>query len=120
MSAMLDLAIVGCGAIAHWHLDALERAGVPVRVTAAIDPSTEHAARVAERTDARAFASLGAAVEAGGFDSVLIAVPHHLHEPVACEAFAAGLHVLLEKPMATDLDACARILVAAADAGTVF
>ena len=25
---ILDLAVVGCGAIAHWHLDAIERAAV--------------------------------------------------------------------------------------------
>ena len=61
-----------------------------------------------------------AAVAAGGFDAVDIMVPHHLHEPVATEAFAAGLHVLLEKPMAPTLDACDRILAAAAAAGTVF
>jgi predicted dehydrogenase len=40
-------------------------------------------------------------------------VPHHLHEPVAVEALAAGVHVLLEKPMAPTLDACDRILAAA-------
>ena len=38
------LAVVGCGAIAHWHLDAIERAGVPVTVTAAIDPVEDNAA----------------------------------------------------------------------------
>jgi predicted dehydrogenase len=54
------------------------------------------------------------------FDAALIAVPHHLHEPVATEALAAGLHVLLEKPLAPTLDACDRILAAADAAGTVF
>jgi predicted dehydrogenase len=116
----LDLAIVGCGAIAQWHLDALERTALPLRVTAAVDPSDDHARRVAARTGADAFPSLADALDAGGFTAALIAVPHHLHEPVACEALAAGLHVLLEKPMATDLDACERILAAAARARTVF
>ena len=57
---------------------------------------------------------------AGGFTAVDVMVPHHLHETVALEAFAAGLHVLLEKPMAPTLDACDRILAAAARAGTTF
>ena len=116
----LDLAIVGCGAIAQWHLDALERTDLPLRVTAAVDPSDEHARRVADRAGADPYPSLADALDAGGFTAALIAVPHHLHEAVACEAFAAGLHVLLEKPMATDLEACERILAAAARAGTVF
>ena len=34
------------------------------------------------------------------------------HEEAAVRCFAAGKHVLLEKPMATTLDACERILAA--------
>jgi predicted dehydrogenase len=117
---VLDVATVGCGAIASWHLDAIERAGAPVRVVAAVDPIEEHARRIAARTGARAYAALSDAVADGGFVAAIVLVPHHLHEPVACEAFAAGLHVLLEKPMAPTMDACRRILGAARDANTVF
>ncbi len=116
----LALAVVGCGAIAHWHLDAIDRGGVSVRVTAAIDPVEDNARRVADRTGATAHASLADALAERAFDAVLIAVPHHLHEPVATEALGAGLHVLLEKPLAPTLDACDRILAAADAAGTVF
>ena len=49
-----------------------------------------------------------------------IAIPHHLHEAVAIAALDAGLHVMLEKPLAPTLDACDRILAAARSAGTVF
>jgi len=117
---MLDLAIVGCGAISHWHVDAIERATLPVRVAAAVDPHEANGRRLAERTGAQWFPSLAAAVAAGGFDATLVAVPHHLHEPVACEALRAGLHVLLEKPIAPTVDAAQRILAAARAAGTVF
>ena len=116
----LRLGFVGCGAIAEWHLNAIEAAVPRVRVVAAIDPNPENARRIADRAGATPYASLTAAIAAGGFDAVAIMVPHHLHEAVAIEAFAAGLHVLLEKPMAPTLDACDRILAAARDAGTVF
>jgi predicted dehydrogenase len=53
-------------------------------------------------------------------DAVAILVPHHLHEPLAIQAFAAGCHVFLEKPMAPTLAACERILTAARAVGTVF
>jgi UDP-N-acetyl-2-amino-2-deoxyglucuronate dehydrogenase len=119
MSA-LRLAVVGCGAISHWHLDAIDRAGIPITVTAAVDPDEENARRVADRTGATAYPSLAAALAARDFDAALIAVPHHLHEPVATEALGAGLHVLLEKPLAPTLDACDRILAAADAAATVF
>jgi predicted dehydrogenase len=114
------LAVVGCGAIAHWHLDAIERTGVPVEVTAAIDPAEDNARRVADRTGATGYASLADALAGRRFDAALIAVPHHLHEPLATDALDAGLHVLLEKPLAPTLDACDRILAAADRAGTVF
>ena len=116
----LRLAIVGCGAIAHWHLDAIERAGIPIAVTAAVDPDADNARRAAQRTGAVPRPSLTAALADRTFDAALIAVPHHLHEVVATEALAAGLHVLLEKPLAPTLDACDRILAAADAAGTVF
>jgi predicted dehydrogenase len=89
-------------------------------VTAAVDPDAGNAAKIADRTGSRTFASLRDARAAGGFSATLIAVPHHLHEPVATEALAAGLHVLLEKPIAVTTDACDRILAAARTAATVF
>ncbi len=120
MSDVVHTAIVGCGAIAQWHIDAIDRAHVPIVVTAAIDPAPQHAQRIADRTGATAYASLADALPARGFDAAIIAVPHHLHEPVAIAALDAGLHVLLEKPLAPTLDACDRILAAARAAGTVF
>jgi UDP-N-acetyl-2-amino-2-deoxyglucuronate dehydrogenase len=119
-SSELRVALVGCGAIAEWHWNAIRAAAPRVRVTACVDPSTERAAAMAAKTGGAPFSSLAAAVAAKAADAAAILVPHHLHEPVALEAFAAGLHVFLEKPMATTLDACARILAAARDAGTVF
>jgi len=116
----LRMAVVGCGAISHWHLDAIERAQVPITVTAAVDPDEANARRVADRTGATPHPSLAAALMTRDFDAALIAVPHHLHEVVATEALAAGLHVLLEKPLAPTLDACDRILATADAAGTVF
>jgi predicted dehydrogenase len=119
MSSAVQMAFVGCGAIAHWHLDAIERAGVPVRVVAAVDPDPEHAAAIATRTGAATFENLASAVVQCALDAALIAVPHHLHEAVATEALGAGLHVLLEKPLAPALDACERVLAAADVAGRV-
>jgi predicted dehydrogenase len=43
-------------------------------------------------------------------DAVSIALPNFLHEPVALDAFAAGKHVLSEKPLASTLEAGQRIL----------
>ena len=116
----LRLAFVGCGRIAGFHLDGIEQAAPRTRVTAAVDPDPNAAAAIAARTGARTYASLEPALADGDFDAVDIMVPHDLHEELATRAFAAGKHVLLEKPMALTLDACARIMEAARRAGTVF
>ena len=119
-SERVRMAIVGCGAISHWHLDAIERSAAPIDVAAAVDPVDDNAKRIAARTGAATYASIDAALGAGGFDAALIAVPHHLHEVTAIRALDSGRHVLLEKPLAPTLDACDRILAAADSAGTVF
>ncbi len=113
-------AMVGCGAIAHWHLDAIDRASVPIEIVAAVDPVDAHARQIADRAGAVACSSLAAAIAATELDAAIVAVPHHLHESVAIEALDAGLHVLLEKPLAPTLDACDRMLAVARAAGTVF
>ena len=58
-----------------------------------------------------------AIVKADIFD---ICATHDLHMPMACEAFAAGKHVLIEKPIARTLEEADTILSAADKAGTKF
>ncbi len=119
VSETLRLALVGCGAICDWHRRGLGH--VPeIEITAAVDPDLARAQRVADETGARAFGSLDEAIDAGGFEAVDLMLPHDLHEPVAVRALEAGLHVLLEKPMASTPEACDRILAAAAGAPGVF
>jgi predicted dehydrogenase len=120
MSDRLRLALVGCGAISEMHRLSIADSGAPIDITAVVDIDTDRAAGMAERTGASAYGSLSGAIDAGGFDAVDLMLPHHLHEDVSTEAFAAGLHVLLEKPMAPTVAACERIMAAAAAAGTVF
>mgnify|MGYP001230598201 CR=1 FL=1 len=120
MPAKLTLALVGCGAISHLHLPAVRQGAPRTEITAVVDVDPVRAQAMAERTGARPFTSLDAALAAGGFDAVDLMLPHHVHESVAVQCFAAGKHVLLEKPMANDVAACERILAAARCAGTVF
>ena len=120
MARSLRIAIAGCGAIAEWHWRSLQAAAPRTRVTACIDPDAARASALAAKTGGTPSPTLGDALAADAADAVAILVPHHLHEPLAIEAFHARRHVLLEKPMATDPAACERILDAARAADTVF
>lgn len=120
MEKRLRVAMVGCGAIAEWHWNAL-RAGAPrTIVTACVDPDATRAAAMAAKTGGTPYQSLTEVLAGDTADAVAIMVPHHLHEALVLEAFGAQRHVLLEKPMATEPNACQRILAAAQTAGTVF
>ncbi len=120
MADSLRLALVGCGSIAEFHLAGINELDGKVQVTALVDPELQRARAFATRTGGQPYASLEEAIAGGGFDAVDIMVPHHLHETLALTAFAAGKHVLLEKPISTSLESCQRIFAAADESGTVF
>jgi UDP-N-acetyl-2-amino-2-deoxyglucuronate dehydrogenase len=114
------MALVGCGAISRIHLPAIREGAPRIAITAAIDTDRERAEAMARATGARAFSSFEEGLASGTFEAVDLMLPHHLHEEAAVRAFAAGMHVLLEKPLATTPEACERILAAWRRAGTVF
>ena len=110
MGHELRLGLVGCGAIAGWHHDAVDRKGERTTVTATVDPDLARAEALAERSGAAPFASLDDALGADAFDAALVMVPHHLHEEVATTVLGAGKHLLLEKPVAHTVKAAERLL----------
>jgi predicted dehydrogenase len=119
MPDKVKLALVGCGAISEWHRMAIRN--VPeLEITAAVDVDRGRAEAAAAASGAQVFTALDEALAHGRFDAVDLMLPHDLHEAAAVKCFAAGKHVLLEKPMATAVDACDRILAAARRASTVF
>ena len=120
MSTILKLALVGCGAIARFHLDGIKSHATNIEVTTLVDLDLAKAQAYADETGGQAFTSLDEALEKGDFDAVDIMLPHDLHEKIALQCFAAGKHVLLENPIAPALDACDRILSAAKEAPGVF
>ena len=64
-----------------------------------------------------AYSSLESMLSHPGLDAVIIATPTTLHAEHAMSAFAAGKHVILEKPIATNLAEAQSILSAANRAG---
>lgn len=119
MTAPLGLALVGAGRMGITHLRAL--ADEPsVRVTAIVDPSGPARERAATAAPgAGGFADLGAAVDAGGVDAVLIAAPSTLHLGIVQEVARLGLSALCEKPCGTTAAEVRAAADAAAEAGCV-
>jgi predicted dehydrogenase len=103
----LRAALVGCGLIGRKRAAAL--ANCTLRVCC--DIVDELARTLAAGTPGcRTTTDWTAAVRSPDVDVVLVAVTHDLLAPIACEAAAAGKHVLIEKPGArrsAELDAVA-------------
>ena len=77
------------------------------------------AAALAARFSVEHIAETDALLSRSDIDAVVIATPHHLHASQTLAAFAAGKHVLVEKPMATSLADCDAMISAATAARAV-
>jgi len=81
-----------------------------------VDPLPEHRARATAMVGCRAFASLDELFEEG-VDAITIAAPTHLHRDIALTAIGRGVHVMVEKPIASSVEEGREIIAAARRAG---
>lgn len=111
----VKIAVVGCGAAAsRLYLPLLEDvpAAEPVLL---VDVVRARAERLARDHDVPEVGETFDAV-VGRADAAILCLPHHLHAAAATELLEAGVHVLVEKPMALDVAEC-DAMIAAADGG---
>lgn len=106
---MIRLAVIGCGAWGrHYITSALEARNCVVTHVAG-DPSTSNVVAVPSREWRRL---LDAQV-----DAFVVATPPRVHEEICTELLLRGRPVMVEKPVALDVDAARRIAKAATDSG---
>jgi UDP-N-acetyl-2-amino-2-deoxyglucuronate dehydrogenase len=112
---LLRYALIGAGAsIASTHFEALARLpGTQIVGMTDVNPTigTQRAATVG----CPFFLDHHEMLSAVSPDVVVICAPHPLHMPLALDCFAAGAHVLVEKPIAVEV-AEADVMVSAAEA----
>ena len=106
------VALVGCGKVARIHAAAL--ASLPeAEFVAACDVSRERAEAFAAQFGVRPFTDLDTLLREARPDAVIVGTPHPLHAEAAIRAAEAGVHVLVEKPLAASLADCDAMLAAA-------
>ena len=70
--------------------------------------------------DARVFGDFREMISSEVVDAVLVATPHYSHVEIGAAALRAGLHVLVEKPLAVHKADCERLLAAHRGSDRVF
>ena len=111
-SRRLRFAVVGCGDIGAENARAVAgAANAELALLHDAEPALAEAAAV--RAGGTVVDTLDAALDADRVDAVFLSVPHDVHAPLAVRAAEAGLHVVVEKPLAVDLDSALEAVEAA-------
>jgi predicted dehydrogenase len=118
MSSPLRLGIVGAGAVTQVaHLPVLKKVK-QIEVVALVDGDLVKASALADRFRVpNAFEDIQEMIAHTQLDALLVCTPNHLHESHVLLGLSSGLHVMVEKPIATSTAGAERIRDAAARSG---
>ena len=116
MSSKVKIGFIGCGGIANAHLAAY-KGNDKVEVAAVCDIDAAKADAMAEKAGANPYTDLDAMLDAEALDGVSLLTPPKFRVHLAAAAFAAGVHVFSEKPLAHSLAEGRQMAADAAAAG---
>ncbi len=100
--------IVGAGLMGRWHAHALEKAGGEVFGCADFDGAKAESL-AAEYPKARAFEDAKKMLAGQNLDVLHVCSPTGSHEAIAGTAIEAGVHLLIEKPLAATAEQTSRL-----------
>ena len=116
-TGLIRLGLIGLGPGAEPHANSLALLASRAEIRAAATRSPERARAFAERFGVPVTTDIDAVIADPAIDAVLVLTPPASHHDVALRCFAAGKHVLVEKPLDTDLDRAAHTVAAGRAAG---
>ena len=110
------LAVIGAGQFGRQHCRAIHESGRALLV-AVVDIDPARAAEAAALYGAEPLSDFRSLP--GRIDAAIVAAPTSAHEEIGSALLAAGVDVLVEKPIAADLAAASRLVEAAARHGRI-
>lgn len=102
-------AVIGCGAISHYHIHAIQ-ALEDARLVGVYDESETAAEKTAAACHVRCYKSREDVFSDPSVDAVCICTPSFLHAPLARQAMLSGKSVLVEKPLAFSVQECDELI----------
>lgn len=112
----MKIAFAGTGYINKVHARAAQKCGV--ELAAVVNHKTESMAAFAEEFGiSRQYSTVEDMLRDSGIDALVVSTPNYLHAPQTIAALNAGLHVLVEKPMAMNAQEAEQMCKAADRSG---
>jgi predicted dehydrogenase len=107
----IHVAIIGCSKIARVHAKAILQ--IPeLDFNAVWSRTPESAQKFVDEYGVKSYSSIREMITAENIQMVVVCTAHPYHADPAIEAMEAGAHVLIEKPLASTLQDCDRIIEA--------
>ncbi|EMA45520.1 Gfo/Idh/MocA family protein [Halobiforma nitratireducens] len=103
----IGIGIVGLGGMGHLHARHLRELGTDIVAGADLVPDQRR--RFADEFGADTYETHEGLVADEAVDAVVVCTPNRFHEPIATDALEADRHVLVEKPLAHNLESAERI-----------
>jgi predicted dehydrogenase len=115
----MKIAFAGAGYIINIHATAAQ-AQNGVELAAVVEKFSDKAQVLAKKFNIKNhYETVEQLLKAGGVDALVIGTPNFLHAPQAIAALEAGVHVMVEKPMAMDVREAEKMLDASAKSGAI-
>lgn len=114
MCANMKLGIVGCGMVADEHLRALRKVS-GIQVAAACDRDEKALERLSGKWNINSrYTDLDKMLDNQDLSMISVLTPPQSHVPIALEAIKRGVHVIVEKPLTTTVEAAQPLMDALA------
>jgi predicted dehydrogenase len=113
----MRIGFAGAGYIINIHAQAAQ-AQKGVELSAVVEQFSDKAAALSQRFGIRnQYETMEQMLKAGNVDALVIGTPNFLHAPQAIAALEAGIHVMVEKPMAINARQAEKMMEASARSG---
>lgn len=106
----MNVAIIGCGSIARQRHAYEYSLNKDVKIVGFFDYVESRAKEMAEEFNAKVYPTLESLLEDKSVDSVSVCVANRFHSDITIKALRSGKNVLCEKPMATNLEDCIKMV----------
>ena len=112
----INVAIIGCSKIAHLHAKAILQ--IPeLNFKSVWSRTPASAQKFVDEYGVKAYSSIPEMIKAENIGMAVICTAHPYHAEPAIQAMEAGAHIIIEKPLASALQDCDRIIDASGRTG---